>query len=325
MGLTNFPNGISSFGIPVMGGGGIPATKGNVFFVDYGSGSDDNRGNRPNRAFKTLAYAYTQVVSNNFDVICLIGSSTHVLTEMLTVAKNRVTIIGVDGSPGRRYGQAALVSLGITTAATDIACMKNTGVRNIFQNIKFISNNTKDESLYSVVEAGEYAQYNSCEIYKSTDLNVTGAAELVCNGDSAEFNNCYIGSTANAIVGAIIRPCVTLTLALGGTGKVARDVSFRNCIFARKCGNAANNFIYGLNAACVERMLLIENCVFYNPKLGTTPDEVIEFGTNLSVGSVLVKDCQAINVTGIASAGQGVYVTGSAGSATGSNIAVAAT
>ena len=325
MGLTNFPNGVSSFGIPVLGGGGIPATKGNVFFVDYGSGSDSHRGNRPNRAFKTLAYAYSKVTTNNFDVICLIGSASHVLTEMLTIAKDRLTIIGLDGSPGRRYGQAAKITLGVTGVATNLGTIKNTGVRNVFQNLNFQNADTVAQGLYTVVEAGEFAQYNSCNFYKESHLNLAGAAEIACNGDSAEFNNCYIGSTANAIVGAIIRPCVTFTLALGGAGKVARDVSFRNCIFARKCGNAANNFLYGLNAACIERMLLIENCVFYNPKLGTTPDETIEFGSNLTAGSVLVKDCQAINVTGIASTGQGVYVTGSAVSATGSNIAVAAT
>jgi len=321
---TNYPEGVTSLGSLVTGNG-IPATKGNVYFVDYGSGSNGNSGKSMDQAYKTLAFAYTKVTSNNYDVICLIGNSTHILTEMFTIAKNRLTIIGLDGSPGRRYGQGAKISLGITGVATNIGTIKNTGIRNVFQNLNFQNSDTVAEGLYTVVEGGEFAQYNSCNFYKSSHLNVAGAAELACNGDSAEFNNCYIGSTANAIVGAIIRPCVTFTLALAGAGKVSRDVSFRNCFFARLCGNAANNFIYGLDAACIERFLLFENCVFFNPLLGTTPDETIEFAANLTTGSVLVKDCQAINVTGIASTGQGVYVTGSAGSATGSNIAVAAT
>ncbi len=325
MPLTNFPNGISSFGIPVMGGGGMPATKGKVYFVDYGNGSNGNSGTRADDAWQTIAWANSKVKTNNFDVVCLIGNATHVLTAMETISKNRVIWIGLDGSPGRRYGQAAKVSMGVTTAATDIGAVKNTGVRNVFQNIKFMSANTKDESLYSFVDGGEFMQMNSCEIYKSTDLDVTGAAELACNGDSSEYNNCYIGSTANAISGAIIRPCVTFTKALAGSGKVARDVVFRNTIFARKCGNAANNFLYGLDANCIERMCLIEDSVFYNALLGTTPDETIEFGSDQTAGSVLVKNSTAINVTGIASTGQGVYVYGPDSSATASCIAIAAT
>jgi len=324
MGLTNFPNGVSSFGIPVIGSGGVPATKGNVFFVDYGSGNDNNKGKSPARAFKTLAYAYTQCVTNNFDVICLIGSTTHTLTSMLTVAINRLTIIGLDGSPGRRYGQAAKVTIGTTTDALDIGAIKNTGVRNVFQNIKFSSSNAKTEGLYTVVEAGEYAQYNNCEMYLSSQLTVTGAAELACNGDSAEFNNCFIGSTIALLSTAVIRACVNLSQELGGTGKNAVDVSFRNCIFARKAGHVNNNFVYGAEAKSVKRMLLFEDCTFWNNILGSTMAEAIEFGADLTDGSVLLKNCVALNVTGIASTGQGVYGTAPAASATG-NLAVAQT
>jgi hypothetical protein len=324
MTITNFPFGLSSFG-HVLTGLGYSSPKGNVYFVDYGSGSDGYDGKTPTSAKKTLAAAYALVTTNNYDTIYLIGSSTHVLTAMLTVAKNRLSIVGLDGSPGRRYGQAAKVSLGITGVATNIATMLNTGVRNVFSNINFQNAETVAEGLYCVAEGGEFAQYNSCNFYKSSKLNVTGAAELACNGDSAEFNNCTIGSTANAIVGAIIRPCVTFSRGLASAADGARDVSFRNCIFARKCGDAANNFLYGAEANCIERMLLIENCVFFNPALGTTPDETIEFAADQTDGYVLVKDCQAINVTGIASTGQGVYVTGGSAAATTSCIAVAAT
>lgn len=321
MSLSNFPNGISSMGIPLVAG--VPTSKGNVFFVDYGAGNDSNSGTDTKNAFKTIEYALSRCVTNNYDVIVLMGSSAHALSAMLDVSINRVSIVGLDGSLNRRYGQRQRITLGVTTAATDLAVMQNTGVGNVFTNIKFDSSNTVDESLYAVVEAGEYAEYNNCEIYKSTDLDVTGAAELVCNGDSAQFNNCYIGSTANAISGAIIRPCVLLTREIV-SGKVCRDVSFRNCIFARKCGHADNNFIYGLNAASVERMLLIENCTFWNAKLGTAPDEAIEFGADQTDGSVFVKDSYALNVTGIASTGQGVYGNNAA-AATTSNIALALT
>jgi len=325
MGLTNFPNGVSSFGIPVIGGGGLPATKGNVYFVDYGSGNDGNRGKSPDRAFKTLAYAYTKVTSNNFDIICLIGSDTHVLTEMLTVAKNRVAIIGLDNSPGRNYGQAAKVSLGVTTAATDIGTIKDNGVRNVYQNIKFMNSNTVAEGIYCFVDAGEYTQLLNCEIYKSTDLNVTGAAELVCNGDSSTYINCYIGSTANAITGAIIRPTVLMTKAIV-SGKVARDVSFIDCTFARKCGNVANRFVYGANASDVERMCLFKNCIFWNAALAAaTPAQNVAFGASQTQGSVLLKGCTAIGAATAMSTTTGVFVDGPIPAADTTGIALQAT
>ena len=76
--------------------------------------------------------------------------------------------------------------MGVTTAATDIAVMQNTGVGCTFGGLKFDSANTVAESLYAVAEGGEYSIYSGCEFYKSTDLNETAAAEILNNGDSAQ-------------------------------------------------------------------------------------------------------------------------------------------
>lgn len=99
------------------------------------------------RFYTSLASAYAATESNNNDVIILDGNSTHSLSSMLTVSNNRVHFIGLDYLLGihRPYGQSTKVSIDVTTAATDIAAVKNTGIRNSFRGIKFISNNTVDE------------------------------------------------------------------------------------------------------------------------------------------------------------------------------------
>jgi hypothetical protein len=63
MGLTNFPNGITSFGVPVMGSG--QDISGSTYFVDNNSGNDGNTGNSWERAFKSLAKA---IAVSNVDI-----------------------------------------------------------------------------------------------------------------------------------------------------------------------------------------------------------------------------------------------------------------
>jgi hypothetical protein len=310
MALTNFPNGISSFGVPLMGGGGIPATAGTVYWVDYTNGSDGNTGKSPAKALKTVAKAYDLCTTNKDDVIALIGSASHVLTGMLTVAKSRVHFIGVDGLGGRYYGQNAKINLGVTTAATDIGTILNTGVRNSFTNIKFTNANTVAEGIYCVVEGGEYTVYNCCEIYKETDLNETTASEMVMNGDSCQVLNCTIGSSANLLVGDIIRANVRITGGLAGAGLKARDVVFENCRFLKKAAGTASCYFYASAATDVERMFHIKDCLFYNSKLASgDPAQCVIATSAQTEGDILIDNCSSINNTKL-STSTGVAITG---------------
>jgi hypothetical protein len=321
MGLTNFPNGISSFGVPQFGGG-VPATFGDVFFVDYRNGSDGNKGKSTTKAFKTLSKAYAACTSNQNDIIMIDGDSTVVETAMITWAKNRVHVIGVNGFPGH-YGAGAKLSMGVTTDATDLAVLEVTGVRNTFSNIKFMSSNTKAESLYAVVDAGEYTRYFNCEFYKSTDLDVTGAADLVANGDSSMFYNCTIGSSANAISGAIVRANVLFTKGIVA-GKVARDNWFEGCILWRRSSNVANRFVYGANATDIERFCTFKSCMFGNAKnAAATPAQNVAFGSSLTVGEVLLWDCVCLNAGTAMSTTTGVFIQGYTPDATGAAAAIA--
>ena len=68
MGLTNFPNGISSFGVPVLGGGAITTT-GSIFFVDSVTGSNGNSGADSDHPFATIDYAIGKCTANKGDHI----------------------------------------------------------------------------------------------------------------------------------------------------------------------------------------------------------------------------------------------------------------
>lgn len=299
----------------------LPFTPGNIFFVMSPSVAyttdfllafgPDTRGQV--RTFTDVKSAYDATTSGQNDVIILDGNSTFTLTEMLTVSKSRVHFYGLDYFTGakRPYGCSTKISLGVTTAATDIATVKNTGVRNSFHNIKFLNSNTVTEGIYCFVEGGEYTYMENCEIYKSTDLDVTGAAELVMNGDSAFLERCTIGSLADARSGAVIRPNVLFTAGLAGSGKVTRDVTFKDCNFWIQATNTANRFAYGANATDVERLVLMEDCKFIaNGASSAIPAQNVAFGATLTVGSVLLRNCSSVNAGTAMSTTTGVFVDG---------------
>lgn len=295
---------LSSAGMPLAG---VPF--GDIWFVDYRNGDDSsNNGKTRTRAFKTLSAAITACTTNNNDVIFIDGDSTVVETAMVELTKNRVHIVGWNGPLGH-FGCGAKVSCTITTGATNIATFKNTGIRNTFTGIKFINESTVAEGLYCVAEGGEYARYFNCEFYKSTGLDQTAAAELLHNGDSAQFYNCTFGSSANIIADGKIRPNVLLTATL--SGKKCRDTYFENCLFLSKAGGTEHVAVYGANATDVERMLLMKRCTFMNNALSAaTPAHAVGFGAAQTEGTVCLQDCAAFDFTVMAEAAVGIYVSG---------------
>jgi hypothetical protein len=298
--LTNFPNGVSSFGIPMLGGGGIPSTNGRYIFVDADNGVDGNDGRSWDTAVKTIAQAYSLTTSNKDDVIVLSTTDTaHTLTSMLDVAKNRVHFVG-DGF-GRMYGQRARIVMGVTTTATDVFAVKNTGVGNTFNGIKFDSGNTLTEAIGTVGEGGEYTTYRNCEFYNSAKLTSDTHAELVLNGDSTQFFNCTFGSLADAVSGDKIRPAVYCANGSVASGKVCRDVLFDGCRFWKKAGGTTTAMVSIPADADIERGMEFHDCQFIANVLGSTPAVAISVAAALTNGYVMLSgDTCAFECTKIA-------------------------
>lgn len=87
--ITNFPEGISSFGVPQIGSG-IPVTNGLYWFVDGTNGNDGNNGHSIKTACKTIAGAVNQAGVND---IVLVLPGTY--TEAVVIAKAGVRVIGL--------------------------------------------------------------------------------------------------------------------------------------------------------------------------------------------------------------------------------------
>lgn len=286
MGFTNFPNGVSSFGIPQLGNG-IPSTFGEYIFVDPDSvGADDGRSMKS--AFRTVGQAVTKAVTNTHSVILMHGNSAHssvaTTNDELTLTKNRLHFVGLGG--GSRYlGQRTRWTMGVTTG-TAIAIVQNTGVGNTFTNIKFDSSDTLSTSLFAFADGGEYTQLTNCEIVHSGQLGVTTAAALLCNGDSAYYLRCAIGSLVHIWSVAaqnVLFDRVTIA------GKVARDVIFEECLSLSKTSDSSFVHHRGTGATDIERMLIYKNCGFINAKLGSAnPAQCVGFTSTQTEGEIVL-------------------------------------
>lgn len=317
--MSTVSDGLFQYGGQPVGGATGSSPFGDVYFVDYGKGSDANTGKSVEDAVKTLSQAISLVTTNNNDVIYIDGHSAVVETAMVTLSKNRVTIVGCNGVPGH-MGQGARISGTHTATATNICTFKNTGVRNTFIGLKFENASTVDEGLYCVAEGGEFSRYFNCSFYKSTDLDDAGASEIAMNGDTAQFYNCTFGSTVNET--GNIRANVLLT---GGiiTGKKCRDSYFENCLFLGKADDTDKVFVYGANATDAERMLMFKQCTFFNTELASgVPAHAVGFGAKQTNGLVFLKDCSAVNCTALAQQDMGIWVDGGAPTEAGTGIAL---
>lgn len=175
MTVTNFPNGVSSFGIPLYGAqANDPPLTGTVLFVDTVNGVDAGTGNSPTKPFQTLTYALTQVPSGAYATIFLMQGSTVTISSATSLLLNvaNVAIVGL-GTGSQRPVFAYTTA---NTAAVPVSAA-NVTVRNIRHTGGFLS----IARAYTVTAAG--FTLDSCSFTDNSGvlnflniINCTGAA-----------------------------------------------------------------------------------------------------------------------------------------------------
>lgn len=286
--MTTFGDGLFQYGgVPVGMSSGIPTTFGDYSFVDADA-TGRGTGKTRKDAYTTVGAAESAATTNNHDVIMMAANSaqsTASTNDELTLTKNRMHFVGLGGG-SRYFGQRTRWTMGVTTGSA-IAIVQNTGVGNTFTNIKFDSADTLSTSLYAFADGGEYTQMTNCELRKSTDLDQTTSAVLLCNADSGFYLRCMFGSLVDIV--SVNRPNVKMNRTTI-SGKVARDVIFEDCIFLIKTSSTDAAQIHGTGATDIERFMLIKNCTFLNAVLGSAdPDQAVEFDSALTDGVVLIQ------------------------------------
>lgn len=127
MPTTNYPNGLSSYGVPLIGGGPLSVlTTGLVLFVNSATGSDvqynsySGQGANANQPFATINYAITQCRASKGDVIYVMPGHAETISAAAGIACGvaGVSIIGLgNGSNRPTITFSAVASTWTVTAA----------------------------------------------------------------------------------------------------------------------------------------------------------------------------------------------------------------
>lgn len=190
MALTSFPQGVSSFGVPVLGSGAnIPATTGNYWFVNSVTGSNGNPGNVPNLPFASIASARTAATANNGDVIICMPGHTETITGAAGIALSKagLYIVGLGTGSVR-----PTITLSTSTAAQMTVAGANVTIDN------FILDFTGIDAIVAAVSitAADVAFVN-CEV-RTNNATAGCVLGLVTAATATRFRveNCFFNGPA---------------------------------------------------------------------------------------------------------------------------------
>lgn len=178
--LTNFPNGVSSFGVPVIGSGDLTTT-GTIYFVSSVSGSNSNPGTEVDKPFSTLTYALGKLTASKGDIIAVMPGHTETLTAACTLSADDSRIVGVGPSRG-----SAL----ITSATADINLIDITGDDTTVENLRFSNTATLTTTCEMLDVGASRVIIKNCEF----DFADTASVEGI-NLATGEVDNVVMGCT----------------------------------------------------------------------------------------------------------------------------------
>jgi hypothetical protein len=195
--LTNFPGGVSSFGIPQIGSGVVPPSNGDYYFVDGTNGADGSDGLSMESAKKTIAAANTLVTTkakSNAVIVLLPGTYTEAVT--ISVANTRI------------IGMASSVKSVVWTSATDTTSCAITAANVEITGIYFkppvytssatcasISlSNAPYANIHNNRFQGQTGSYNAIYSASDTSDNVT-----IANNMFAYMNTATYGTAINCV------------------------------------------------------------------------------------------------------------------------------
>jgi hypothetical protein len=314
-GFTNFPNGITSLGIPTFGTGSLPPFTGNYWFVEenpaVGIGNPGGKGSA-SQPFNTLDQALAAATPNNNDVIFLTGTvhRTAALGSLLWDLNN-THLIGIC-APQRR-GKRARISVSGSTGFNQL--VKVTGTGCMFANFgTFYGFPSTSSALVCWEDDGGENYYGGVEFLGFGDgtvttgtSNLTGARALKLNSNIGQntFAGCVFG------VDTIQRGAVNYTVEIAGGSP--RN-TFQDCDFESDLasgGAGGSHFLIG--SAGIDRYLSIKGSRLFSSTLsgGTAMTQGVNVSGSAG-GVVLLDGVATFGITNVETSPSGSVFTSNA-------------
>ena len=312
MPITNFPYGVSSFGVPVMPGSG-PWT-GTAFFVDPVNGSDSFDGKSPSRAFATLYKAHDACTSGKNDVVYLIGDGESTGSARLSTAlaqgvdsavtagtlvwsKDATHLIGIGAPTFNRRARIATPTGTYTYttfgSVTNLITVSGSGC--FFSNFsvfsQFSTGGTGEIMMEITGTRNAFVGVDLLGPASTAAIQAAGCRTLkITGGGENSFYGCNLG------LDTVTRSAANATVEFAGA--TARN-SFEDCTFPIYTDDAAALWVLGTGAGCMDRWQKFKNCLFLNNvESGSTILTVGASLTNAASGGMLVMaNCNAVGMT----------------------------
>lgn len=260
--LSNFPNGVTSFGIPQYGSGGaIPDSTGTYFWVssEIGIGSNSNDGKSPETPFATIDYAIGKCTASKGDVIVVMPGHAETITAAggIDIDVAGITIVGLGVKDQRPTITATTsTSASITVDAADCTLSNVIIDVNIDRALRPLDINADD---FTFKDSDFLMADSTYQTYTAVDIGVvTGTTidNIRFSGHSQTDQICAIGFHYDALgtnAKTTIKNCRIQgdfsTAAISGGGTPQVDIincyvwNYRNAAYAIKFPGAATGSI----------------------------------------------------------------------------------
>jgi hypothetical protein len=304
MGFTNYPGGLQSQGIPLLGGGAVPfGPTSKTFFVSGAEGSDGNDGTTPKKALASVSAAHSKMRAGKNDVCFLMGngqtSGTARETATIEWSKDACHLIGV-AAPGMVAQRARISPASGSTAVTPIINITADGC--VFSDIHLFQNFATAAANVCMAITGERNVFLRCHIAgggNATAAAHAGTRSLTIAGGNGEhyFKDCVIGlDTIPRGTGA--------SAEIEITAASARNY-FEDClILSRTDGTNHDMLLIGVGG--IDRWVIFKKCIFFNDTQGggTAMAEMLNVVAS-SGGVVLLQGCTTFGATAVETTNHG--------------------
>jgi len=262
MGYTNFPNGLTSMGAPVSGGGFPYNSGGKHYFTDSVNGSDSNTGKSWDKAKSSIfgtSGGYQLLRENKHDVLHVIGGATAYASTAVGAFDKDYAHVVCETAPTLTGGRARLTNT-VTTATTGEFTF--TGVGSVYDglHIQHGDSATAASVIGTHLSGDGRNAFLNCHFEGPTNATVADGTALktfkLTSTQDNLFYNCAFGARtilSSSAAGAIVE--------FAGTNNNAN--TFKKCLFLAYNSTTTSASISFVNNAMPDSgFTMFDECIF---------------------------------------------------------------